>query len=848
MEAQNATLEEAIAAFRKSLVEDVYAAQDFIPWQQISEQVEDAAPGIRCLNEIARSTGEGIDMDALADALLDEPKTFSVVQRLLSVPAAGVGFADGRQLPENPPRDEKAAAELSRLLLDVGLDRLITEKAATEELLRVALIAGDTRRRSNRRRRSLEDRLASLLKKATTEASAALEQPVHAREPTDMPLSVRNRLRRVLYGEDGRPLAAVATMFETTGGGRQGETFRGFGRVQDELDLVPVSLILIADGRGIREIPVRSVEEVWDRIGSVLSLKQVEEGMLAKAVIELVENPAAPSLARLPLAALIGGALDRGVRVDADDLPVNEEVARLAIARFDAENETLGLDVDSEGRSLTFTRADEVAGADLLAETFEPESAISLVASLVARRSSESEQLDSGQRIAVLGVPSSPLIPGELVVAAQGDSPDAADVRVVAGAARERALKTTMAILVVPDAEAWLEDSERELVMRTTATSVVVVDPADLRKLAVAADPQDALSVLILQQADLTKTSPFIHNGVTPPQLFAGRREEETRIVSDLATSSVAVLGSRQIGKTSLLRRVEQTLRAQGRAVYYGDCQAIGEWGGFRALAKRNWNVELAEVFEPDQVAAMVERLAVGDDPPVVILDEIDRLVAWDLTHDVGGVTEAFFRGLRTQSQAGSAQFVFSGERTIAEVLWSPASPHWNFCQRLSLRQLDREAAAGLLFDVLSSLSVRFENKTVAEQELWRATSGHPRLVQLLGDQLVRRLNERPGGERDRLSESDLQGVIDTFDFKSEYVDTYWGQATPFEKELTRSVAEGERSLEALQERIAEQNEPLALRILELYGIIDIVSEKVQLRAEFLPKALSAAGPALKGT
>ena len=41
------------------------------------------------------------------------------------------------------------------MLLDIGINRLITDKAATEELLRVAIIAGDTRRRSGRRRRSL---------------------------------------------------------------------------------------------------------------------------------------------------------------------------------------------------------------------------------------------------------------------------------------------------------------------------------------------------------------------------------------------------------------------------------------------------------------------------------------------------------------------------------------------------------------------------------------------------------------------------------------------------------------------------------------------------------------------
>jgi len=835
---------EAIAAFRNSLVEDVFAPRDFIPWGDINEEVKEAAPGVELLNQLAESGENGIDAEALAEAFLAEPKTFSVVQRLLAAPAAGVGFADGRQLPESVPRDPRQARQVARLLIDVGINRLITEKAATEELLRVAIIAGDTRRRSGRRRRSLDERLSVLLEEAASEATETLGEKVVAREPTGMPPGLRNRLQRVLCSEDGRPLVAVATMFEAIGGGRQGATFRGFVQVQDELDLVPASLVLVADGRGVREIPLRSVEEVWERVGCLLSLKQAEEGMLAEAVVRLIKDPAVPSLERMPLETLIGSALDRQVRVEAEELPVDEGVARLAIARFEADNEKLGLDIDADGRSVVYRRAEEVADADKLNDEFDSGLAIDLVARLVGRRFPVAqEELPDGQWIAVLDVPTSPLLPGVLAVAAQPTDPTAQEVRVVAEAARARAVDTTVAILVVPDASEWLYDEEREIVTRTTTTSVVVVDPHDIRAIAAAAEPQDELSALILRQADLTKASPFIHNGVTPPRLFTGRRGEGADLVSALGSSSVAVLGSRQIGKTSFLRWVFQTLEAQDRSVYYGDCQAVGDWERFRALARRDWGVRLEERFEPDQIAALVEELTTDKGPPVIILDEIDPLVAWDRATEVGGVTEAFFRSLRAQSQAGQAQFVFSGERTIAEVFWSPSSPHWNFCQRLSLRQLNREDASQLLFKVLASLAVRFEDRDAGEEILWQATSGHPRLVQLLGDQLVRRLNERPGDERDLLTPADLRAVVDTFDFKSEYVDTYWGQATPFEQHLTRLVAEGDDSLERLQELMAEEDEPLALKVLELYGIIDVVGETVRLRAAFLPEALVAAGP-----
>lgn len=832
-----------VRAFRDSLVDDVYEAQDFIPWDQIDEQVRDSAPGIRSLDALAQEPG-GITPKPLADALLEEPTTFSVVQRLLAAPAAGVGFVDGRQLPEAPPRDSAAATQVARLMVDVGIGRLVTSKAATEELLRVALIAGDTRRRSGRRRRGLEERLDTLLGEVAGEVGDAVGHPVSARGPDGMPQTVRNRLVRVLYNEDGRPFAAVATMFEAIGGGRQNQTFRGFIRVQDELDLIPVSLVLIADGRGVRELPQRLVEEVWDRIGGLLSLRQSEDGMLADALSELSRNPLTPQLDRLPLDTIIRSRLDRGDEVSAGDLPVGDEVGRVALARFEQANPDLDLSVDPIGGRISYARAEEVAGAEHLEDSFDPDEAIALVASLISRSGPDAgTTLPSGQAIAHLSVKPSPLVPGDLAVAAQVSEVTVDDVRAVAAAARRFAPETTVALLLVPDAASWIDDPDREVTTRTTATSVVVLGPDDLRVLAAAKDVERELSAMILRQADLTKASPFVHNGVTPPRLFHGRRIEETSIVSDLATSSVAVLGSRQIGKTSLLHRVRETLLAQRRSVYYGDCQAVGDWDGFRALAERDWGVQLSPTFAPDQIAELVSQLDPGGEFPILILDEIDRLVSWDRETEVGGVKEAFFRGMRALSQAGRAQFVFTGERTIADVLWAPDSPHWNFCQRLSLRQLEREDAAALLFDVLASLSISFADRALAEQVLWRSTSGHPRLVQLLGDKLVRRLNERPGDERAVLAASDLESIVETFDFKTEYVDTYWGQATDFEKELTRQIAEGRTSLAHLQAEVSGHGAHHSLRILELYGIIDVERDAVSLRAEFLPEALTVAGP-----
>src|SRR3954451_20432480 len=114
MEASNTLRDKAVADFRDSLVDDVFAPQDFIPWDEINEEVERSSPGIDLLNRLAKSGQDGIEADALGKAFLEEPKTFSVVQRLLAAPAAGVGFFDGRRLPDNTPRNAEQAEEVAR--------------------------------------------------------------------------------------------------------------------------------------------------------------------------------------------------------------------------------------------------------------------------------------------------------------------------------------------------------------------------------------------------------------------------------------------------------------------------------------------------------------------------------------------------------------------------------------------------------------------------------------------------------------------------------------------------------------------------------------------------------------
>jgi hypothetical protein len=245
--------------------------------------------------------------------------------------------------------------------------------------------------------------------------------------------------------------------------------------------------------------------------------------------------------------------------------------------------------------------------------------------------------------------------------------------------------------------------------------------------------------------------------------MFYGRETEAATVLGTIATNSVAILGSRRIGKTSLMRRVQFDLEDSNFRAFFGDCQTVRTWQDFATLARSDWDVVLPAEFEPRHLWDLVEQLrSTRDHSIVLLLDEIDQLLDWDRSHSETSVPEAFFRACRSISQAGSAPFVFSGERIIANRIWDPQSPHWNFCRPLDLTQLTQEAATSLLVRPLRGMNIKIIDELKFGIKAWERTNGHPQIAQFVGDRLVRLLDERADRRELSLSAEEIEQVTDT--------------------------------------------------------------------------------------
>jgi len=839
-----------IKRFRESIAPDLYSLSDFLPWTDIERQLETSRDDIRLLQTlIDQSHGSN---EELHSALLNRHSILRIIRELLSATPEAVGFVDGRELPDRVPSHANDVLRLSGLLADLGIWRILAPGTSVEALARIALIATDSRRRRIRRTSAIQDRVRKLVESSIKDASDRTATPLRLFRAMESPPGARSA--EFVVGLDELPLVAIATVFQAQSGGRQQRDLSlTYPSLQARLDSIPMSLFLIADGRGIAETPDRVLTSLFESMAACMSVREAESGVLADALTDAVERRGLRKAASAPLTKIIESTLESRPEVMAEALPGSTDSGRFALADYLQQKSDLALQLSALGDSLRWQRPEEVAKGNQITSRFDPTMALQLFSDLMDPSGvlGDTRSVNS-LRYRSLLLPPDTILPNKLLAVATAFPPNLQVMYKVSQLALQETPEPHIVALLVPDAFG-LGATARQAVPPTLASTITVLPATKLRDLARRREsPRDGFVKEMLEQSDLTKVSPFVLSSVTPERMFFGREAEEAILVSTLATNSVAILGGRRIGKTSLMRHVHRALEDAGFLAFFGDCQTVRDWSGFASLAERRWNAQLPHEFQPEYVFDLIEKLNDSSGRKIVLLlDEVDQLLDWDELQRETEVSEAFFKACRTISQEGHAQFVFSGERVIARKLWDPHSPHWNFCRPLPLRQLTRDAATQLLLSPISSLQIQVPEKDTFGQTSWEITSGHPQIVQFLGDKLIRLLNERRGDERTRLLVDDIRRISQSFEYREHYLETYWGQATQLERILSLFTALEPSSPADLDEALlsrgvtaSESDIAMGMRMLEMYGILSQTESGYQLHAEWFPEALQSFGGA----
>src|SRR6266487_1541295 len=171
-----------------------------------------------------------------------------------------------------------------------------------------------------------------------------------------------------------------------------------------------------------------------------------------------------------------------------------------------------------------------------------------------------------------------------------------------------------------------------QMFSRTFAYDIAVINHEDILEVVSAREPEKALRRLILAQVSLSAVSPYKAQGPTPRHLFFGREHELREIAENATTTNYVLIGGRRIGKTSILRRLEDVnLPAAGFQALYHDCSYTStERELIQAVtSNKQWFPSVPSPATFPSFASVIQSI-VAELPLVILLDEADKLIATD--------------------------------------------------------------------------------------------------------------------------------------------------------------------------------------------------------------------------
>ena len=241
--------------------------------------------------------------------------------------------------------------------------------------------------------------------------------------------------------------------------------------------------------------------------------------------------------------------------------------------------------------------------------------------------------------------------------------------------------------------------------------------------------------------------------------LFVGRESEIDEILRH-PDKAFAVVGSRKIGKTSLLLKIRELLMTslgERARVIYLDCARLDPDAVWREIGRSLQGPDL----DPGRARLqLTERLKHGRHPVVLLLDEIDGI--YDHPGEAAErEAETLMWNLRSLVNAGVLRLVMAGYVKVHELRHNPRSAFHNFTTFIRLGALSLEAARSLVRNPLGALDIELASQGLLDMVVER-TYRVPWIIQLFCDQLIARLDERLARERRldrRIQREDVDGV-----------------------------------------------------------------------------------------
>ena len=255
----------------------------------------------------------------------------------------------------------------------------------------------------------------------------------------------------------------------------------------------------------------------------------------------------------------------------------------------------------------------------------------------------------------------------------------------------------------------------------------VVVEPKVITQMLLVADGSKVLADAFAQQLALTAISPYnLGGGERNSSMFFGRREIISHIVSR-ENNNYIVVGSRQIGKSSLLKALEREYKNSEELVYYIQ---VGQSSIVRAIGR-------AFGLKTKSLEELVEYLSGQKQKAVILLDEVDPFVKEEKKEDYKTLD-----AMRKLSEEGHCKFILAGYWELYRYsMLDNQSPLKNFGEIIELGALEYGACREMIHRPMNQLGIGFkEEKSV--NEIIEKTGQRPNLIAIICNTLIKNLGK----------------------------------------------------------------------------------------------------------
>ncbi|MGA1824772.1 MAG: AAA family ATPase [bacterium] len=340
-----------------------------------------------------------------------------------------------------------------------------------------------------------------------------------------------------------------------------------------------------------------------------------------------------------------------------------------------------------------------------------------------------------------------------------------------------------------------LENSDIfEKLVLNSKLDIVLLNKNNLKKIFLAENYINTfLNDVVLQYIDLVDLSPYETMGPVDSMFFG--RLEEIKTIRQLSHKSFAIIGARQLGKTSLMLKAGDIIKhdAKVRILYldcstYNDplklCQTIIE------KIDHNNNKKIETIDEFKRILHTWNRI--NNLKLALFLDEIDTLLAIDKEYE-----EILFKSFRSLFQEKIISLVVAGYEELFLRTKDITSPLFNYLELIKLSSLDEKAATQLITEPMKELGVRLEDEMAIVKEINKTTAYFPNLIQYLCKNLIQLIASQ---NRRVIYLPDIQYIVTSPDFQDYVLDRFFLHLSSLGKVILLLIAEFDEITMALMD------------------------------------------------